>query len=84
MLTGSNNKIRTNPICDSKWYSVIGLNHSASMVRNITLKCLDIPKNKMVLAWRSGIVMDCQATTQGSIPGGNSVFTELHVLRKGQ
>ena len=36
------------------------------------------------LAWRSGSVMDCHATTRGSIPGGNSVFTELHVLRKGQ
>ena len=27
--------------------------------------------------------MDCQATTRGSIPGGGSVKTELHVLRKG-
>ena len=38
----------------------------------------------MELAWRSGSVMDCHVTTQGSIPGGNDVFTELHVLRKGQ
>ena len=36
------------------------------------------------LAWRSGSVMDCHATARGSIPGGNSVFTELQVLRKGQ
>ena len=36
------------------------------------------------LASRSGSVMDCQATAQGSIPGGSGVFTELHVLRKGQ
>ena len=36
------------------------------------------------LAWRSGSVMDCHATTRGSIPGGNGVFTEIHVLRKGQ
>ena len=36
------------------------------------------------LAWRSGSVMDCHATAQGSIPGGNSIKTELHVLRKGQ
>ena len=36
------------------------------------------------LAWRSGSVMDCHATTRGSIHGGNGVFTELHVLRKGQ
>ena len=28
--------------------------------------------------------MDCHATTQGSIPGGDGVKTELHVLRKGQ
>ena len=35
-------------------------------------------------AWRSGSVMDCHATPRGSNPGGNDVFTELHVLRKGQ
>ena len=35
------------------------------------------------LAWRSGCVMDCHATAQGSIPGRNGVKTELHVLRKG-
>ena len=34
--------------------------------------------------WRSGNKMDCQATSQGSIPGGNGVKTELHALRKGQ
>ena len=38
----------------------------------------------MELAWRSGSVMDCHATARGSIPGRNGVFTELHVLRKGQ
>ena len=36
------------------------------------------------LAWRSGNVMDCHATARGSISGGNGVFTELHVFRKGQ
>ena len=36
------------------------------------------------LAWHSGSVMDCHATAQGSIPGGNSVFIELYVLSKGQ
>ena len=36
------------------------------------------------LAWRSGSVMDCHATTCGSIPGGSGIFTELHVLSKGQ
>ena len=33
--------------------------------------------------WRSGSVMDCHATTRGSIPSGNGAFTDLHVLRKG-
>ena len=43
-------------------------------------------KNKPIgeLAWRSGIVMDCHAMARGSIPGGDGIFTELHVLRKGQ
>ena len=36
------------------------------------------------LAWRSGSVVDCQATIRGSIPGENGVKTEVHVLRKGQ
>ena len=34
--------------------------------------------------WRSGNVMNCHATAPGSIPGRDGVFTELHVLRKGQ
>ena len=40
----------------------------------------------MELAWRStsGCVMDCHATAQGSIPGGNGVKTKLHVLHMGQ
>ena len=36
------------------------------------------------LSWCSTSVVDCRATAQGSIPGGNSVFAEVHVLRKGQ
>ena len=36
------------------------------------------------LAWRSGSVMDCHVMIRGSNPGGTSLFTELHVLRKGQ
>ena len=36
------------------------------------------------LAWPSGCVMDCHTMARGSIPGGNSVQTELHVLCKGQ
>ena len=39
---------------------------------------------RVELAQRSGNVMDCHATAQGSIPGRNGVFIELHVLRKGQ
>ena len=34
--------------------------------------------------WRSGNVMNYHATAPGSIPGRDGVFTELHVLRKGQ
>ena len=33
---------------------------------------------------RSVSVMDCHATSRGSIPGGNGVFTELPILCKGQ
>ena len=36
------------------------------------------------MAWRSGCVMDCHASTRGSIPVGDGVKTELHVLPKGQ
>ena len=38
----------------------------------------------MDLSWRSGSVMDCHATARGSMPGGNGVYTELHVLRCGK
>ena len=41
-------------------------------------------KKLVELAWCSGSVMDYQATAWGSIPGGNGVKTELHVLRKRQ
>ena len=34
--------------------------------------------------WRSGCVVDCRATTLGSIPSGDGVKTELHDLCKGQ
>ena len=46
------------------------------------LACL--PLMQVELAWHSGSVMACHAAARGSIPGGNSVFTDLHVLRKGQ
>ena len=38
----------------------------------------------MELAWCSGSVMNCHATAREAILSGNGVFTELHVLRKGQ
>ena len=38
----------------------------------------------MDLAWCSGRVMDCHATTWGSITGGDGVKTKRHVHRKGQ
>ena len=41
-------------------------------------------KNGQDVNIRSGSVMDCHETARGSNPGGNGVFTELHVLRKGQ
>ena len=40
--------------------------------------------NVVELAWRTGSVMDWHAMARGSIPGGNGVKTELHVLCKGQ
>ena len=36
------------------------------------------------LAWCSSSVMDCHVMARGSIPGGNGVKTELHLLHKGQ
>ena len=36
------------------------------------------------LVWRSASVMDSHATDRGSIPSGNGVKTELHILPKGQ
>ena len=36
------------------------------------------------MQYHSGNVMNCHATAPGSIPGRDGVFTELHVLRKGQ
>ena len=34
--------------------------------------------------WYSCWIKDCHATAQGLIPSGNSVKTELNILRKGQ
>ena len=38
----------------------------------------------MELKWGSGCAMDCHATARCSIPVGNGVKPELHVLRTGQ
>ena len=35
-------------------------------------------------AWRNSCVIDSHATARGSIPDGNDVKNELHVLHKGQ
>ena len=40
--------------------------------------------DEVELGWLCSSVMDCYATAPDSIPGGNSVLTELHILRKGQ
>ena len=49
------------------------------MHATVYLKC----HKPVELAWRSSCVMDCHATAQGSIPGGNRVKTELHVFLQG-
>ena len=43
-----------------------------------------IQHKKQISRFQSGNVMNCHATAPGSIPGRDGVFTELHVLRKGQ
>ena len=54
-------------------------------VTHIAFILVQYVKSKIVeLPWRSGSVMDCHVTAPGSIPGRDGVFTELHVLRKGQ
>ena len=55
--------------CPSAWLLV-------SIVKN-----LDAPSNTVELAWHSSCVIDCHVMARGSIPGGNGVKTELHVLR---
>ena len=60
-------------------------------MKSLGIICVPIYSNNFTykgkikeLAWRSGCVMDCHATARGSIPGGNGVKTELHILCKGQ
>ena len=60
-----------------------GRHQSDNMAHN-TLKDYGIHVGHRHFPCGAGSVMDCHATARGSIPGGNGVFTELHVLRKGQ
>ena len=60
------------------------LNTLWSSYYTATIKTIFKRLKEWSLAWRSGSVMDCHATTRGSIPDGNGVKTKLHVLRKGQ
>ena len=53
-------------------------------VGNNELQRIDDVSTDLMRPWRSGNVMNCHATAPGSIPGRDGVFTELHVLRKGQ
>ena len=46
--------------------------------------CVRVCEGVVELAWCSGSVTECHATARDSIPSGNSVFTKLHILRKGQ
>ena len=70
---------------------LLSMTHHFHCLRCINFYCLtriivivyDI-NFKVELAWRSGSVMDCHTTARGSFPGGNGLFTELHVLHKGQ
>ena len=58
--------------------------HLSICLSNCLINLILTTPQEVKLAWRSGCIMDCHATARGSIPGGNGVFTELHVLRKGQ
>ena len=42
------------------------------------------PNLVVKLAWRNDSIIDCHKTPRGSIPDGNGVKTELHILCKGQ
>ena len=77
--------------CSTRWKSGTGTQYYACPHREFhTLPALlhsqaVLPNTyPRELAWRSGTVRDCHATAQGSIPGGNGAFTEIHVLHKGQ
>ena len=47
--------------------------------KSLILMCLQNSNNSS-----STYLWSKRETARGSIPGGNGVFTELHVLRKGQ
>ena len=66
-------------------YPVNGRSKSPKSPRISMVLFLDfMSKQYTKLAWRSSSVMDCHATARVSIPRGNGVNTELHVLGKGQ
>ena len=77
---------------DQRYNSVEPMTQRDKLVENscdklVRVQCSAIPfqnRSQVELAWRSGSIMDFHATARGSIPGGNDVFTELHVLCKGQ
>ena len=63
------------------------MHYFSNMVPNQLIELIfinEIWNNVVELVWRSGSVMDCQATARVSNPGGNGIFPELHVLCKGQ
>ena len=63
------------------------MNCSQRSKHKISINCClpsIVKSNDVERPWRSGNVMNCHATVPGSIPGRDGVFTELHVLRKGQ
>ena len=71
-----------------RWQELKQSNMSYDILYNIGCKksiaSFFYKKEWVELVWRSNSVMYCHATAWGSIPGWNSVFTELHVLYKGQ
>ena len=64
-------------IRDTEWFW--GSSYPSYVIHWLTRS--NVYMSAVELAWRSGSVMDCNATVRGSIP---VVFTELHILRNGQ
>ena len=75
------------------WVITYVIKHNMKIQRGIlrdfkekkqTSKVILTLSTKHTFLTHSGNVMNCHATVPGSIPGQDGVFTELHVLRKGQ